>query len=68
MFSLSTWLKESLIQGVVKGEVSLAYVAVKTEDYLTRGVFTETDMGEIMERAIPPVEIVEEVIEEVVEA
>lgn len=68
MFNLSAWLKESLIQGVVKGEVSLAYVAVKTEDYLTRGIFTETDMTEIMERAIPPMEMVEEVVEEVVES
>lgn len=55
MFNLSSWLKESMINGVVKGQVSLAFVAVKTEDYLTRGIFTEADVAEVVERAIEPV-------------
>ena len=54
MFNLATWLKESMISGVTKGQVSLAYVAIKSEDYLSRGVFTEGDVQEIAEKAIEP--------------
>ena len=56
MFVLKNWLKEVMINGVVKGEISLAYVAIKSEDYLRRGVFTEADVQEVAEQAVEPVE------------
>jgi len=55
MFNLAEWLKASMISGVVKGQVSLAFVAVKSEDYLSRGIFTEADIAKVAERAIEPV-------------
>ncbi|MDD4564762.1 MAG: hypothetical protein PHE79_04725 [Eubacteriales bacterium] len=56
MFNLSQWLKESMISGVAKGQVSLAYVAIKAEEYLSRGIFTEADVQEIAERSVEPVD------------
>jgi hypothetical protein len=55
MFNLSEWLKGAMIDGVVKGQVGLAYAAIKSEEYLGRGVFTEADVREVAEKAVEPV-------------
>ena len=47
MFDLKSFIKRGLLAGYASGQFSAAYISVKCDEFLSKGLLTEQDVEDI---------------------